>query len=563
MNNFSEDDRQVLEAVHRGVRQRSPAVQTPSSAAEDDYYEDLMSDSESHASHSTLLMPQGKLSVLGGKVTKGAVTLTKKGGKAGISLLRGGLAREKESRSSKGSSGDKEELEDSPRGKRGILDTIASPKRVKSKGAHLLQSDNHVQTGVAQRVTSGDLPPRFEEYNKLLDGNAENCETPRAKKEHASISQETVQNRDNAEKAVPDLGVEEMDLLVESVDPSTETSSPASLNGRGRNLLRRRMRKPISEEPGAQAPARVKSPEPQKNKSPETLRRKYAEAARAKSPEALQRKSPEPVRSKSGEGWGKPSEQVRLKEGKLAAPCPAEASDDVAPPAASPPEAAAADEVETPGAEDANLLKAVPPADLEKRHGALKKAVVEEYRRRGKLKLRPRRDKGRGRDVTSDDAFGDAAAYIPGDLHDMNKDELINTAENLAKLLSESEARIMGLEKELEERESQSVEQLKALGGEILELERQQAQKHQHVNEVLDENFRSVGVVESRLDDILARHGAGVWGRRGVVSNVLWGLLDVVTNVSAFVLQYAVVKPYNFVVAVVRGDSRQQLEMRH
>lgn len=133
---------------------------------------------------------------------------------------------------------------------------------------------------------------------------------------------------------------------------------------------------------------------------------------------------------------------------------------------------------------------------------------------------------GRGKEATTGDDVSLSLAYF----HDMNKEELISSAEALLRQLAESEARQAKLERDLEEREGRLLEQLRSLSEEIQLLESQQMHRYRNINEVLEENFRSVGVVENRLDDILARHGDGMVGNGGFVRRVLWGVLDVFAN---------------------------------
>lgn len=125
---------------------------------------------------------------------------------------------------------------------------------------------------------------------------------------------------------------------------------------------------------------------------------------------------------------------------------------------------------------------------------------------------------------------GDDVALSIAYLHDMSKDELISSAESLLRQLTESEARQAKLEKDLEEREGRMLDQLRTLEAEIEQMEGQQVQRYRNITEVLEENFRSVGVVENRLDDMLARYGDGMVGNSGFAKRALWTILDVFAN---------------------------------
>mmetsp|Transcript_35211 Transcript_35211/g.139907 ORF Transcript_35211/g.139907 Transcript_35211/m.139907 type:complete len:171 (-) Transcript_35211:1060-1572(-) len=160
--------------------------------------------------------------------------------------------------------------------------------------------------------------------------------------------------------------------------------------------------------------------------------------------------------------------------------------------------------------------------------------------------------KGRGKDLQSLDQNGVFAV----DLSNLNREELMDRVEFISRALMETEAKCERLERESE----LQIDRSKALSNvtsEVQRVERIQELKYQKIEADLHENFRIVGLLESRLEEMLVKHTH--LNRRSFASRFLWGTLDILTNVAVFAVQYLVVKPYNFLVAATQESPKERL----
>ncbi|KAJ8909207.1 hypothetical protein NDN08_005899 [Rhodosorus marinus] len=200
---------------------------------------------------------------------------------------------------------------------------------------------------------------------------------------------------------------------------------------------------------------------------------------------------------------------------------------------------------------DAVVYSVLPGGDVSDSPGAKGNPAVDDTRRRGIRRVRPRRG-GRGKDLLSLDQNGVATV----DLSNLSREELMDRLEFMSRTLMETEAKCERLEREIE----LQIDRSKALGNvtsEVQRIERIQELKYQKIEADLHENFRIVGLLESRLEEMLVKHTH--LNRRSFASRFLWGTLDILTNVAVFAVQYLVVKPYSFLVTATQEGPNERL----
>uniref|UniRef100_A0A7S0BUB4 Uncharacterized protein n=1 Tax=Rhodosorus marinus TaxID=101924 RepID=A0A7S0BUB4_9RHOD len=169
---------------------------------------------------------------------------------------------------------------------------------------------------------------------------------------------------------------------------------------------------------------------------------------------------------------------------------------------------------------DAVVVQTLPGGDISDSSGAKSNQAADDTRRRGIMRVRPRRG-GRGKDLL------DQNGVIAVDLSNLSKEELIDRLEFMWRTLMETEAKCERLERESE----LQIDRSKALSNvtsEVQRVERIQELKYQKIEADLHENFRIVGLLESRLEEMLVKHTH--LNRRSFASRFLWGTLDILTN---------------------------------